>query len=95
MLQVYSHRDIPWILAPGQPPVGAIRAFGALRHEGGFPLSSLTDSERRMVLGEIHDNAFARVPKSTAKRLLSTVTRQRNGRSTRWFPFRLVSPVRA
>jgi hypothetical protein len=92
MLQVYSHRDIPWILAQGQPPLRAIRVFGTLRHEGGFPLSCLTDAERRIVLGEIRAHEFALVPRATAKRLLAATARELNGRATRWFPLRLDEP---
>ena len=92
MLQVYSHRDIPWILVRGQPTCAATQAFGALRHEGGFPLSRLTQSEQRLVLHEIAEHEFARVPKATARKLLSGPTRLLKGRLTRWFSFRTQSP---
>ena len=92
MLQVYSHHDIPWILVSGQPSSAASRAFGALRHEGGFPLCRLTESEQRLVLREIAEHAFARVPKATAQKLLSVPTRLLKRRLTRWLPFHVQSP---
>ena len=87
MLQVYSHRDIPWILVRGQPTCAATQAFGVLRHEGGFPLCRLTETEQRLVLREIAEHEFARVPKATARKLLSVPTRLLKGRLTRWFSF--------
>ena len=92
VLQVYSHHDIPWILVSGQPSSAASRAFGALRHEGGFPLCRLTESEQRLVLREIAKHAFARVPKATAQKLLSVPTRLLKRRLTRWLPFHVQSP---
>ena len=92
MLQVYSRRDIPWILVRGQPTSAATRAFGVLRHEGGFPICRLTASERRLVLREIAEHEFARVPKATAQKLLSEPTKVLKGRITRWFSFRAQFP---
>ena len=92
MLQVYSQRDIPWILVRGQPTCAATQAFGVLRHEGGFPLCRLTESEQRHVLREIADHELARIPKATAQKLLSVPTRLLKGRLTRWFSFRAQSP---
>lgn len=93
VLQVYSHRDIPWILVQGQPTSAATRAFGVLRHEGGFPMSRLIESEQRLVLREIAEHEFARIPKATAQRLLSVPTRLFKGRLTRWFSFRAQAPM--
>jgi hypothetical protein len=95
MLQVYSHRDIPWILVHGQPSAIAERTFGLMRHEGGFPASRLTESEHRVVMREIRDHEFARIPKATAQRLLSTPARTLKGRLTRWLPLRVAFPWQA
>jgi hypothetical protein len=95
MLQVYSRRDIPWILVEGQPSAAARRTFGAMRHEGGFPVSRLTDSEHHVVMREIRDHEFARIPKATAQRLLSTTARTLKGRLTRWLPLRVTFPWQA
>ena len=95
MLQIYSNSDIPWILVQGQPTASAERAFGEMRHEGSFSFSRLSDSEQRFVMREIRENEFARIPQSTAKRLLSTPTRMLKGRLTRWLPFRKATPLLA
>ena len=88
MLQVYSIADIPWILLFGQPNPATNALFGAMRHEGSFSTSRLTDSEQRFVLREIHDQGFARIPKATARVLLAFPPRTLRGRLTRWIPCR-------
>ena len=71
VLQVYSSADIPWILLLGQPNPTTDALFGGMRHEGSFPTSRLSDSEQRFVLSEIRQRGFARIPKATARVLLS------------------------
>ena len=88
MLQVYSIADIPWILLLGQPNPTTDALFGRMRHEGSFPTSRLSDSEQRFVLSEIHHHGFARIPKATARVLLSFPPRTLRARLTRWNPCR-------
>lgn len=95
MLQVYSNADIPWILLLGQPNPTTDALFGGMRHEGSFPTSRLSDSEQRFVLSEIRQHGFARIPKATARVLLSFPPTTLKGRLTRWLPYRPSHPSKA
>jgi hypothetical protein len=95
VLQVYSIADIPWLLLPGQPDPATNALFGDMRHEGSFPKSRLSDSEQRFVLREIREHGFARIPKATARTLLSFPPRTLRGRLTRWLPDRPGWPSKA
>src|SRR5688572_9548968 len=95
LLQIYSHRCLPWLIISGQPSHEAV-SYGALRLEGSFQADRLTDSERRVVLREISALSYARVPAVTALRLMGpSSTRQVNRRLSRWLPTRLTALFRA
>jgi hypothetical protein len=90
LLQIYSPQRPPWLIIAGQPSLDALVACGALRLEGSFQADRLTDSERRLVMGEISARTYARVPAVTARRLMErSATRLIKRRLTRWLPTRL------
>lgn len=96
LLQIYSPRCPPWLIVSGQPSHAALTAFGALRLEGSFQLELLTDCERGVVLRELHALTYARVPASTALRLMArSPIRQVHRRLTRWFAARMDPLLRA
>ena len=96
LLQIYSPQCPPWLIVNGQPSPAAVSAFGILRLEGSFQLALLTECERRVVLGELHDQTYARVPASTALRLMArSPIRQLRRRLTRWLATRIDPLVRA
>lgn len=96
LLQIYSPHGPPWLIVSGQPSHAAVSTFGALRLEGSFQLELLTDSERGVVLRELNALTYARVPASTALRLMArSPIRQVRRRLTRWLATRIDPLVRA
>jgi len=89
LLQIYSPVCPPWLIIAGQPTGEALGAYGALRLEGSFQLERLTDSERRLVSRELAALTYARVPATTALRLMArSPIRQMRRRLTRWLATR-------
>jgi hypothetical protein len=96
LLQVYSAQSAPWLIIEGQPSRAALDCYGTLRLEGSFQIDRLTATEHRIVEREIARLSFARVPESTALRLMArTPIRHLKRRLTRWLPTRLSTLPRA
>jgi len=96
LLQIYSPECQPWLIVNGQPSQAALSAYGTLRLEGSFQLERLTNSERSVVLQELSTLTYARVPTSTALRLMArSPIRQLRRRLTRWWATRSDPVVRA
>lgn len=70
-LNIYSPPVAPWLIFEGQPSDLALAYFGTLRLEGTFHVDRLTTAEYSLVTREMAASSFARVPKSTALRLMA------------------------
>ena len=89
LLQIYSSPIAPWLIIEGQPSPSALACYGTLRLEGSFRADRLTTTERRLVMRDLLALSFARVPQSTAHRLIAlSPIRQLKRRLTRWLPTR-------
>jgi hypothetical protein len=96
LLQIYSPECPPWLIVKGQPTRAALSAYGTLRLEGSFQIERLSHSERSVVFRELGTLTYARVPTSTALRLMArSPIRQLRRRLTRWWATRNDPVVRA
>lgn len=96
LFQIYSPQVAPWLIIEGQPSRAALDCYGALRLEGSFQADRLTAVERRIVMRELTALSFARIPESTALRLIArSPLRQLKRRLTRWLPARYQPLLRA
>ena len=72
MLNVYSSPGKTWLLFPNclQPTTGALLMHGPLSYMGSFSSNKLSARELAGVMSEFDASSFAKIPASTARRLL-------------------------